>query len=132
MAILTQTVDAHWDEAGMAVKVGSVLTPGNLKLESGLAQIEFLSGGTVILEGPAELNLVSFGQAYLARGKVRVHVPPQASGFEIRSSATDVVDLGTEFGMQVGNGRQTEIQVFDGKVELYEPGPARAPIRDWR
>ena len=127
VAILTQTVDAHWDNAVMAVKVGSILTPGNLKLESGLAQIEFLSGGTVILEGPAELNLVSFRQAYLARGKVRVHVPPQASGFEIRSSATDVVDLGTEFGMQVGNGPQTEVQVFDGKVELYEPGPARAP-----
>ena len=31
--------------------------------------------------------------------------------------------------MQVGNGRQTEIQVFDGKVELYEPGPAGLPPR---
>jgi hypothetical protein len=130
VAILTQTAGTEWEESGTTAKIGAILTPGDLRLRAGLAQIEFLSGGMVILEGPARLTLISSRQAYLAYGKVRVHVPPEAHGFEIRSSATDVVDLGTEFGMQVGEGRRAEVHVFDGKVELHDPGAAAtAPPR---
>ena len=57
----------------MATKVGSTLSAGTLKLRSGLAQIEFFSGGAVVLEGPAEFKLLSPREAYLVSGKLRVH-----------------------------------------------------------
>ena len=102
VAVLTQTVDAVWDDTGAPNKVGSTLNTGTLKLRSGLAQIEFFCGGAVVLEGPAEFKLTSPREAYLVSGKVRVHVTTQAQGFRIRSATTDVVDWGTEFGMQIG------------------------------
>ena len=54
-------------------------------------------------------------------------MPPQAHGFAIGSPNLDLVDRGTEFGLQVGGGK-TEVHVFQGKVELYEPGATRRAL----
>ncbi len=59
------------------------------------------------------------------RGKLRATVPPQAVGFTIGSPNLDVVDLGTEFGLQVEAEGKTEVHVFKGKVELHNPGADR-------
>jgi hypothetical protein len=62
-------------------------------------------------------------EAYCASGKLRAVVPPHAQGFTIGSPKLDLIDRGTEFGMQVDGGK-TEVHVFDGLVELYDPGRA--------
>src|SRR5262249_52688333 len=98
---------------------------GRLVLKTGVAQIEFYSGATVILEGPADFRLISAGQAYCTRGKLRVTVPPQAQGFTVGSPTMDLIDRGTEFGMRVDPAAPAEVHVFQGKVELYQPGSAR-------
>ena len=47
-------------------------------------------------------------------------MPPAARGFSIQADDMQVVDLGTEFGLSVSpNG--TDVQVFDGEVELHAP-----------
>jgi hypothetical protein len=121
VAVLLQAAGAQWEQTGLPVRPGAALPPGWLRLKSGLAQIEFYNGATVLLEGPAELQLISRTQAFCARGKLRAVVPPQAHGFSIGSPKLDLVDRGTEFGMEVGAGGQTEVHVFQGKVELYDP-----------
>src|SRR5262249_41107677 len=103
-------------------RVGSPLPPGALRLKSGFAHIEFYSGATVVLEGPAELRLISRMEAFCARGKLWATVPPSAQGFTISSPKLDLVDRGTEFGLDVGAGGRTEVHVFKGMVELHEPG----------
>ena len=133
VAVLLQAPGAHWYPSDLPPHAGAPLTPGWLHLESGLAQIEFYNGATVILEGPAEFQLVSRSEAYCSSGKLRALVPPQARGFTIRSPKLDLVDRGTEFGLQVGNpDSRTEVHVFEGKVELYDPGARidQAPHRD--
>ena len=45
-------------------------------------------------------------------------VPPAARGFTIKTSDMDVIDLGTEFGLEVGSGGKAKVHVFDGKVKL--------------
>jgi hypothetical protein len=52
-------------------------------------------------------------------------VPPQAQGFTIGTPKLELVDRGTEFGLQVDAGNKTEVHVFQGKVELYEPRSSR-------
>jgi Concanavalin A-like lectin/glucanases superfamily/FecR protein len=120
VAVLLRTHKAVWEESGLPTRPGAALSPGTLVLKSGLAQIEFYSGATVVLEGPAELRLESRTEAYCLRGKLRATVPPSAHGFTIRSPAMDFVDRGTEFGLDVGD-RKTAVHVFEGKVDLYDP-----------
>ncbi len=117
IALVTRLVDAKWDDPGSAVKVGDALTPGQLKLASGYAQIEFFCGASVILEGPAELELISSTSAKFINGRLRAQVPPAARGFEIDVDDLKVVDLGTEFGLAVSPDGSS-VQVFDGEVEL--------------
>ncbi len=126
VAVLLQAPDARWEETGLPTWAGAPLPPGWLRLKSGLAQVEFYSGAMVILEGPAELQLISRTEAYCARGKLRATVPPQAQGFTIRSPKLELVDRGTEFGLEVGRGDRTEVHVFQGKVDLYDAGSNRA------
>ena len=65
VAMLTRTVDARWSPKAHSLRVGSALEPGSLQLESGLAQVVFYSGARLVIEGPAELRLVSANEACL-------------------------------------------------------------------
>ncbi|HZY85457.1 MAG TPA: LamG-like jellyroll fold domain-containing protein [Gemmataceae bacterium] len=127
VAVLLQASEAVWDEPEFGARPGAPLPPGTLRLKSGLAHIEFYSGATVILEGPAELELISPTEAFCVRGKLRATVPPQAQGFTVRSPRLDLVDRGTEFGLRVDGGGRTEVHVFQGKVELYDANTGLAP-----
>jgi hypothetical protein len=119
VAVLLRTHQAEWDDTGLPTRPGSPMPPGRLVLKSGFAQIEFYNGATVILQGPAEFKLISRTEGYCARGKLRATVPPQAQGFTIGSPKFDLVDRGTEFGLDVGE--RTHVHVFQGKVDLYAP-----------
>ncbi len=128
VAVLLQTYNAQWEDSGSPTRPGSPLPPGQLVLKSGYAQIEFYNGATVILEGPAEFRILSRTEGYCASGKLRATVPPQAHGFRIGSPALNLVDRGTEFGLNV-EGAKTAVHVFKGEVHLYDPkaAPDEAP-----
>ena len=118
IALVTRLVDVTWQEAEKQFMVGDPLPAGVIGLESGVAQIEFFCGATVILEGPARLMLESSTVARLQSGRLRAQVPPAARGFQVHADELKVVDLGTEFGIEVSEG-QADVQVFDGEVELH-------------
>jgi ferric-dicitrate binding protein FerR (iron transport regulator) len=117
VAMLTRAVDARWGQNTGPLRVGSALEPGWLRLGSGLAQVVFYSGARVVIEGPTELQLVSPGEAVCPSGRLLAEVPQPARGFRLRTDQLTVVDLGTAFGINAVRG-QTEIHVFEGKVEL--------------
>ena len=118
IAYVTRLVDVQWGASGENA-VGDALSPGELEIESGFAQIEFFCGATVVLEGPARLDLESATSARLFAGRLRAQVPPAARGFQIHVDEMQVVDLGTEFGIAV-TPEGAGVQVFDGEVELHE------------
>ena len=131
VALLTQVVDANWQGTHQP-RAGNILSAGRLQLTSGLAQLEFYSGARVILEGPADLELVSTNRAVCHSGRIRAWVPPQARGFQVVSPEFELIDLGTEFGMEVGGNAGSKVEVFDGEVELHPAGagaPSSAPLR---
>src|SRR5262249_2658400 len=122
VAVLLQAPGAEWEETGLPLRAGAPLPPVRLLLKAGFAHLEFYSGATVILQAPADFQLIARSEAYCARGKLWATVPPQAQGFTIRSPKLNLVDRGTEFGLQVGSDERTEVHVFRGKVELYDTG----------
>jgi hypothetical protein len=130
VAMLTRTVDAHWDQRMKPLRVGGALEPGSLRLESGLAQVVFYSGARVVIEGPTELQLVSRVEAVCPTGRLLLEVPPPARGFRLKTPQLNVVDLGTSFGIDATGGR-TEVHVFKGKVE-FSAGVAKQSLGEGR
>jgi hypothetical protein len=124
VAVLLQATGAQWGEMELPTSAGSPLSPGWLRLKAGLAHIEFYSGAHIILEGPADLQIISRMEAYCAHGKLRATVPPQAQGFQIGSPKMRFIDRGTEFGLLITENGPTEVHVFEGKVEFDELAPA--------
>lgn len=117
VAVLSRAVNLVWETEAGATVPGAALSPGVLKLKSGLAQIEFYQGARVTIEGPAVIELISSGEASCSQGKLMAHVPAQAKGFSIRTPHGKVVDLGTEFGVAVDD-RDTAVHVFKGVVQV--------------
>ncbi|MFO0810715.1 MAG: LamG-like jellyroll fold domain-containing protein [Gemmataceae bacterium] len=126
VAVLLQSFGAVWEDTGLPTRPGATLRPGRLVLKSGVVHVQFYSGATVVLEGPADFRLVGPLEAYCARGKLRATVPPHAQGFTVGTPKLDLIDRGTEFGVSVGSDAATEVHVFQGSVELYDAGTGRS------
>ena len=116
VAMLASTLNAEWD--GDAPKEGAALYSGTLKLNQGIASIDFYCGATAILEGPAEVELQSQSSIRCLTGKIRVRVPEPAQGFVVESPDGRVIDLGTEFTMKVLDNEATEVHVVEGEVDV--------------
>ena len=122
VAVLMESVSASFVDNGFQPSsTNGILYPGEILLESGIVAIEFYSGARVILEGPAIFELTSENSAILREGRIRALVPPQACGFSVSTRQIEVVDLGTEFGMNIEeDGHLTEVHCFNGLVDVYE------------
>ncbi|MCF6311282.1 MAG: FecR domain-containing protein [Verrucomicrobiales bacterium] len=124
VAVLTRASGLEWEEGAKKYRLGDRIAVGAVQIAAGTMQIEFYSGASVILEGPASLDIVSANEAFCHYGKVRGKVPPQAIGFTVKTADYDLVDLGTEFGISVDKKGSSEVHVFDGEVELRGVGRA--------
>ena len=127
VAVLTRGVKLVWDSEPAAP--GTPLSPRWLKLKSGIAQVEFYTGARVVVEGPAQLQLISSSEAACLSGRLSAHVPPQAKGFRINTPKGTIVDLGTEFGLDV-NDTGGSVHVFKGEVELHPDSASMQSLKE--
>jgi len=116
-AVIAQVVGAY-GEAETAYAVGETVESGPLVVSRGLMRLDFSNGARVTLEGPAELEVFNESRIVLRRGLVTATIPESAVGFVVDTISAHVVDLGTSFGVSVGEDGQTEVCVFDGEVEV--------------
>lgn len=123
VAMLGVTTDVMWSGDTLPLSAGSPLTKGWLHLQKGTIRLDFYSGATVAVEGPASVQLISSNLMRLEKGKLTANVPPPAEGFTVLSADLKVVDLGTEFGMNAGEQGDCDIHVFKGEVEIQGNGP---------
>jgi hypothetical protein len=120
VAKVTATRNCLWQTPTESAGFGSPLYAGQrLSLAAGLIEITFNNGAEVVLEGPAEFDVRSPGQAQLREGRIAAVVPERARGFEVSTAGLNVVDLGTEFGMLTDRDGQTEVHVFRGQVMAH-------------
>jgi hypothetical protein len=116
VATILRAVGVSW--TGKERLAGNVLMPGWLKFERGWVELQFHRGARVVIEGPAEFELITDMQARCLLGKVRAEVPPPATGFEVLSPNVRIVDRGTSFGLEVERDGPAEVHVFSGRVDL--------------
>lgn len=120
-AVIGALFDAEWADPATNHHEGDTLGAEDFRLESGTAEIQFFSGATMTVEGPAEIILKSAWEASCREGAVRMQVPPAARGFKLVAPSTEIIDLGTEFGLVVRDG-EGHVEVLDGEIALTHQG----------
>jgi hypothetical protein len=116
VAVVHNTTGVQWSQ-GISSKSAksSVLSGEPLKIESGVIELELNTGTKLIVEGPADWSVDGENSVLLRAGKLVAHVPQQAIGFTVETPTAKVVDLGTEFGVDVDD-QGTAVHVFEGRV----------------
>ncbi|MEZ6040543.1 MAG: LamG-like jellyroll fold domain-containing protein [Planctomycetaceae bacterium] len=101
-----------------SLRTGQRIGPGILEFDTGVVHLEFFNGARVAIEGPANLRVESSQKATLLFGRVATYVPPRARGFVLNAPGAAIVDLGTEFEINVNDHSVTEVAVSNGEIEL--------------
>ena len=120
-ATLTRAMNCRWKGEAPG-EPGDRLAKSLLTLEQGIVELRFETGAKVTLEGPAEFDVRSPSRGFLKVGKLVAMVPEQAIGFTVETPTATVVDLGTEFAVEIDERGATEVQVLKGKIELHPNG----------
>ncbi|MEO0448087.1 MAG: FecR family protein, partial [Verrucomicrobiota bacterium] len=122
--VLAEASGAVWGgEHAKGLKRGDLLPEGELHLQAGMAQLELFSGVSVMVDGEARFSVISPMEMQVMSGRMRADVPEPARGFRVRTSSGDVVDLGTEFALQVSDD-SADVLVLDGEVEWHPTSPS--------
>lgn len=116
-AQIVRMESATWDASHVPLKVGDDIDSHRLHLASGLVELKFARGATMIVEGPADFEVRGPERAFLYQGRVVTRLPKGTKGFILDSPRGRLVDQGTEFGVSVGPSGDTEVHVLEGKVE---------------
>ena len=117
IAVVTKSINIS--NPNVSLSEGSTIEQGKLEFEKGLIQLEMFSGVTLIIEGPAKVDLKDTMNLVCDQGKIRAKVPEQAHGFQIITKDAKIVDLGTEFGVDVNSSGKSNLYVYEGEVEFH-------------
>jgi hypothetical protein len=98
--------------------------PGDkLEVAQGILQLEFSAGAKIILHAPAQFTPTSATTGHLESGQLTGEV--SEGNFHLTTPAAEVIDLGTEFGVQVDSDKSTDVVVFNGRVQVVGTSGAR-------
>jgi hypothetical protein len=114
----TATDEARWSFRS-AVPADEIVRVGRrYELAGGRADIVLTRGVRVAIEGPAQWELASEQRLKIGLGKLAAQVPRQGVGFTVVTPTAEVIDLGTEFGVDVDSQGDTDLHVIRGQVEV--------------
>ncbi len=123
--------DAQWTTDGKTVTSLSGLEihqGARVHLHHGQAQLSMASAAVAMIDGPAEFIYLSDHEMELRSGSACFRMSEGAKPLTVRTPTMVVTDLGTEFGVICMPSRPTEVQVFEGKVQVSLPDLASASI----
>jgi ferric-dicitrate binding protein FerR (iron transport regulator) len=128
-AVLSRAESVAW-AGGNRQAVGDHLSSGRIiEISAGLVALDFKTGVTVLLEGPARLEITGAKSARLDFGRLVARVSDaRGKGFIIDGPSGRVVDLGTEFGVSVERSGEMEVHVLDGSVTASPKGSKETPV----
>ena len=132
LAMVVKLDAVRWDPAGEPHPMeGDVLAAGRFRFASGRAVLSMLTGVVLDVEGPADVELISSDKVVCRRGRIRARVPSGAEGFLVLGPGAAVVDLGTEFGLNVGADGKMQGRVFKGRLEAALLSAEGTPQRSY-
>ena len=119
VAVLADSLNSVWTENSSIIKVGKAYKSGDkATLLEGFAEIIFASNAEALIEAPAEFQIIDKNKLYLNYGKLFSIVPKEATGFTVSTNSSEIIDIGTKFGVFAEETGNTELHVFKGKTRL--------------
>ncbi len=119
VAVLIESINAKWADPEKITNIGDEMwnSEGFRRLDEGVVKIAFNDGAQVIIEAPAEFELKSQNRMFLESGQLFANVSGRAKGFVVSTPNSEITDLGTKFGVEVGD-KGTSVHMFKGKASL--------------
>lgn len=122
--------------AGIEVSPGSLLTHNGNKLarntpvvlDQGVARLTIQPGIEAVIEGPATFQLHEGNRFELSSGHAWFRVSDESRGFRVVGPDLEVVDLGTEFGIDQREDQEPQVHVMKGRVEALARGGNRQKV----
>lgn len=96
---------------------GRTFQRGRVAIASGAIELAVVHGTMIVLEGPAELELLGPDRAFLHRGVAVIRPPMTGAEFEVETSTARLAgSRGGEFAVKVDAALTTDVQVYLGDV----------------
>jgi len=107
--------NAQWEDASQPPASGTAIIADQEKvLQAGCVQFKLTGGARVTVEAPARFAVESGSSVLLSSGKIAAFAP--GGGFTVHCPHATLVDLGTQFGVDVGSDGDARVEVFQGSV----------------
>lgn len=115
VASVVVSENVRWSrEAG--AEVGLELDGGRIDLQAGTLALAFGGNRIVTLAAPVDFEVINGQEILIHRGNASLLVADDAPPFVMRVPRGTVVDLGTEFAVQVAADGTADVWVFEGKA----------------
>lgn len=125
-ARITGMLGVTWPKEGADHPLEFRKDTGDAAIESGLVELTFSTGTRTVIEGPARFRVSGENAMLLDHGKLVAEVPKGAEGFRIDYPGGEIVDLGTEFGLEVPPDKgAAHLGVFRGEIEYRSTNQER-------
>ncbi len=118
----------RWEDRAPRADLDGKLPAGTSRLAEGFVELEFDGGARIRVEGPAEFAPRTGQRIELAQGRLMAYVPKQARGFIVVTPSAELIDLGTEFGVEVDSQGATDLHVIRGRVEMKSVATTAAGV----
>ena len=126
LAVLNAEIATQWSDPNVELLLRrGDLPSGPLRLESGVAEFAFAGGATAVIEGPAVIEPLTRDRLSVSSGRVIGRCSTEQARLTIVTPSAEVTDLGTEFGVAVGDDRHTQVAVIQGEVEFVAADQSR-------
>lgn len=120
-------LDVQWNENQTGLKEGCRLEAETFRFQSGIVQIRMKNGVRLAVRGPADFRINTVDKVFCGYGEMSVTVPPEGKGFEVVTPFMNIVDLGTEFFVDV-KSEGVEAHTIQGKIELNRFGEEKIEL----
>ncbi len=101
-----------------SVKAGQAINHGSFVMGQGFVEVTLTNDVVLLLEGPARVEFYSADHIALTQGKLVARVPENATGFSVDTPSSEIIDLGTEFGVSVADSGESQVHVIDGEIKV--------------
>ncbi|NWK56547.1 hypothetical protein HW115_13075 [Verrucomicrobiaceae bacterium N1E253] len=117
VAMVSGTNNVNWAASSGQVRPGHWLSAGKIDLKEGILELSYDTGTQVLIKAPAVYYIEAESKGYLEKGSIKAHSSQTLANFEVETPNSQLIDLGTTFGVTVLSALRTEVHVIEGLVK---------------